>query len=139
MAVVSINSARNAKTGAKELCTRNEAGLQTNFSVMQAVRSFCGLNRQKPLDEIRMAVGKRRASDRMIQYWLSNKYSISADDLAALLRSDAGFAILENIMGDAKPVWWLGFKRGVKRAELRRQQKLIQKALDEDEQGELNI
>lgn len=79
------------------------------------------------------------SSDRMCRYWLENKYRFSSDDLAALLRSNEGFQILEAVMGDAKPVWWAGFKRGVKRAELRRQQKLIQKALEEDEQGDLGI
>lgn len=82
---------------------------------------------------------KTGTSERMCRYWLSNKYNLGADDLVALLRTDEGFQILEAIMGDAKPVWWAGFKRGVKRAELRRQQKLIQKALDEDEQGDLGI
>lgn len=80
---------------------------------------------------------KTQRSERLCRYWLEEKYNLSANDLVALLRTDEGFQILEGVMGEAKPVWWLGFKRGVKRAELRRQQKMIQKALDEDEQGDL--
>lgn len=76
---------------------------------------------------------------RACEYWMERKSGMSAESLALLLRTDEGFQILEAIIGDAKPVWWMAFKRGVKRAELRRQQKLIQKALDEDEQGELGI
>lgn len=117
-------------------CNGNEGGLQTNFSVMQAVRNFCSLKSKKPLDEIRAAT---RASDRMIQYWLSNKYSISADALADLLRTDAGFAILENIIGEARPAWWRDFRRSVKRAEVRRQQALLQKEIDRIDQGELEV
>lgn len=78
-------------------------------------------------------------SDRMCRYWLANKYKLSVDDLAALLRSEEGLEVLTAMMGNAKPVWWAGFKRGVKRAELRRQAKAIQKALDDDEQGEFGI
>lgn len=82
---------------------------------------------------------KTGASDRMCRYWLENKYSLSSDALASLLRSDEGFHILEAIIGESKPTWWRDFKRSVKRAELRRQQKAIQLALDEDEQGDLGL
>jgi hypothetical protein len=136
MPVVSITTAKNAKDGSESQLSKNEIRLQTNFSVMQAVLSFCKVKERKPLSEIRAAT---RASDRMIQYWLENKYSIATDDLANLLRSDAGFAILENIMGDAKPIWWRDFKRGIRRAELRRQQKALQEAIEENEQGDFGL
>lgn len=138
MSTMSTNATNNAKQGGESPLLKNEAGLQTNFSVMQALRSFCKIKSLSPLNEIRAAI-KSRASDRMIQYWLSNKYSISVDDLAALIRSDAGFAILENIIGDAKPVWWLDFKRSVKRAEVRRQQASLKKQIEELDQGEFEV
>lgn len=75
----------------------------------------------------------------MCRYWLKEKYKLSADDLAALLRSDEGFEYLNAIMGDAKPVWWRSFRRGVRRAELRRQQIALQKAIEENEQAELDL
>jgi hypothetical protein len=68
-----------------------------------------------------------RASDRMIQYWIANKYSLAAADLAALLRTEAGFAILENIMGDAKPSWWKRFRNSVSRSILRAELKALAK------------
>ncbi|MCA6108155.1 hypothetical protein [Bradyrhizobium cenepequi] len=74
---------------------------------------------------------KTGASDRMCRYWLENKYSLSSDALACLLRSDEGFQFLEAIMGDATPLWWIDFKRSVKRAELRRQQEELAKAIEE--------
>lgn len=82
---------------------------------------------------------KTGASDRLCRYWLANKYNLSADDLAALLRSDEGFQILEAIIGDAKPVWWRAFKRAVRRAELRRQQAALAKAIEDNEQGEMDV
>lgn len=136
MPVVSITAAKNAKDRHESQLSKNESRLQTNFSVMQAMLGFCRSKQLKPLSEIRLAT---RASDRMIQYWLENKYSISTDDLANLLRSDAGFAILENIIGDSKPLWWRDFKRSVRRAELRRQQKALQQAIEENEQGDLGL
>lgn len=125
-----LSAVGSSNSGTASSCSKNEAGLQTNFSVMQAVRSFCGLEK-KPLDEIRAATRDVRASDRMIQYWLSNKYSISAHGLAALLRSDAGFAILENIMGDAKPVWWRRFKKSVALSTLRAEQAAQRKRIEQ--------
>lgn len=82
---------------------------------------------------------KTGSSDRLCRYWLANKYNLSADDLAALLRTDEGFQILEAIIGEAKPVWWQSFKRGVRRSELRRQQAALAKAIEENEQGELSL
>lgn len=82
---------------------------------------------------------KTGASDRMCRYWLENKYSLSADHLASLLRSDEGFKILEAIISESKPVWWRDFRRTVKRAELRRQQADLQKAIEDNEQGDLGL
>jgi hypothetical protein len=133
MTVVSITTSKSANLQAASSCSKNEAGLQVNFSVMRAVRAFWPKKYKDALSS------HTRASDRMIQYWLANKYSISASDLAHLIRSDAGFLILENLMGEAKPAWWQGFKRGVRRSELRRQQKALQEAIEENEQGDFGL
>lgn len=58
-------------------------------------------------------------SDRACRNWLADRCGISGDALAALLRSDDGFAFLEEIMGDARPEWWGRFKRAELRAVLR--------------------
>jgi hypothetical protein len=101
---------------------------------MRAVRAFWPT--PKHVKELRFHT---RASDRMIQYWLANKYALSATDLANLLRSDAGFAVLESLMGEAKPAWWSGFKRSVKRADLRKRQAQLAKELEAIEQKELDL
>lgn len=133
MATASQSAFGKANRPLASPCSRNEVGLQTNSLVMRAVQAFWPL---KCKDNLRFHT---RASDRMIQYWLANKYSISAADLANLLRSEAGFQVLENIMGDARPTWWAGFKRGVKRSELRRRQAQIAKEIEENEQSELDL
>jgi hypothetical protein len=59
------------------------------------------------------------ASPRMARYWLAERYDLSADHLAALLRSDDGLKFLEAVMGDARPAWWSRFKRQTDLANLR--------------------
>lgn len=73
-------------------------------------------------------------SERMARYQLSNRYGISAPALVALLRSEHGLRILEEIMGDEKPRWWRRFRQQVDlsntRAVLAQHQKKLQ-ALEE--------
>ncbi len=106
-------------------CSRTEAGLQTNSLVMRAVHAFWPT---KTMLELKEATG---ASERMIQYWIANRYSLSASDLAGLLRTEAGFAILNNIMGPAKPAWWKRFKKSVALSTLRAEQAAQRKRLEQ--------
>lgn len=59
------------------------------------------------------------ATDRTARNWLSLKREISADALAALLRTEDGLQILEAVMGDARPAWWRRVKRASQLATLR--------------------
>lgn len=106
-------------------CSRNEAGLQTNSLVMRAVHAIWPT---KTMLELRAATG---ASERMIQYWLANKYSLSAADLAKLLRTDAGLAILENLMAGARPAWWRRFKRSARLSALRAAQEQQRREIEQ--------
>jgi hypothetical protein len=133
MGAVSITTAKTPSGGTARSFRNQEGPLPTNSIVMRVAQ------RLWPTKTDQALAHKTGTSDRMCRYWLANKYKLSADDLAALLRSDEGFQILEAIIGEARPVWWRSFKRSVRRAELRRQQAAIQKALDEDEQGDLGI
>ena len=92
---------------------------------MRAVHAFWP---NKTSLELRVATG---ASERMIRYWIENKYSLSAGDLAGLLRTEAGFAVLENIMGAAKPTWWKRFKKSVALSMLRAEQAAQRKRLEQ--------
>jgi hypothetical protein len=59
---------------------------------------------------------------RACEYWLSRKTQMSADALAALLRSDAGLEVLEAIIGDARPAWWKDFAKTIELSRLRKAQ-----------------
>lgn len=125
MAKPYLSAVENANSDPASSCSRNEARLQTNSAVMRAVQAFWP---SKTALELKEATA---ASDRMIQYWLANRYSLSADDLAALLRTEAGFAVLESIMGSAKPTWWKRFRASVQRAITRAEIKALNKRLDQ--------
>jgi hypothetical protein len=92
---------------------------------MRVVRAFWP---SKTAIELRIATG---ASERMIQYWLANKYSLSAADLAKLLRTDAGLAILENLMAGARPAWWRRFKRSARLSALRAAQEQQRREIEQ--------
>jgi hypothetical protein len=136
MTVISLNAAKKSNRSPSNLSSDQEGvlpGISATALVMRAAQTLWPT---KP--DIALA-DKTGRSDRLCRYWLESKYRLSSDDLVALLRTDEGFHILEAVMGDAKPLWWRDFKRSVKRAELRREQKRIQMALDADEQTELGI
>jgi len=67
----------------------------------------------------------------MAQYWLAERYELSADHLAALLRSDDGLKFLEAIMGDARPIWWRRFRHQIRLATARADLVRVQRELEE--------
>lgn len=91
---------------------------------------------RKTAAELSMRTGTQM---RGCEYWLARRSGMSAESLAALLRSDEGLQILEAIIGDARPVWWRAFKRSIRRSELRRQQTELAKAIEANEQAELDL
>ncbi|SRR5581483_7677631 len=77
-------------------------------------------------------------SIRAAEYWLARRSNLSADALAALLRSDAGLDVLSAAIGEARPAWWRSFKRTMQIAELRRrqeQQRRLLERLEEEAAG----
>lgn len=69
-------------------------------------------------------------SVRAAEYWLARRGNISADALAALLRSDAGLHVLEALIGTDRPVWWLAFKRTHELSALRRAQEQQKRVIE---------
>lgn len=74
------------------------------------------------------------ATTRTCEYWLAGRCGLSADALAALLRSDVGLDILGHIMGNARPAWWAAFKRRVRVEQLSERQAALRRDLDQLEQ-----
>lgn len=68
---------------------------------------------------------------RAAENWLSEATGMSAEALAGLLRSDAGLAVLEQVMGAADPAWWADIRRHARLVELERRQQEHRRMLDE--------
>ena len=60
-------------------------------------------------------------SERAAKLWLEGRTEPGADALVNLLRSDAGFELLQSIMEGSGTRWWREFERGVQIAELEQQ------------------
>ncbi|WP_248312135.1 hypothetical protein [Bosea sp. BK604] len=60
---------------------------------------------------------------------------MSADALAELLRSDAGFEILQAIVGEARPSWWPAFAGEVKAAGIERRLEAIRAEIEDAKRG----
>jgi hypothetical protein len=104
-----------ASLGAARSCSETGKPLPLISAVMRLARTLWP---SKTALELASRTG---ASERMCRYWMSERFDISAEHLAELLRSDAGLAVLEALMGEARPDWWRGFKRQVSLAAARRE------------------
>lgn len=74
---------------------------------------------------------RARVTDRAAENWLAENTGMSAEAVCGLLRSDAGLAVLEQIMGEAKPDWWADVRRFVKLAQLEKLQAMTEALNDE--------
>lgn len=55
---------------------------------------------------------------RAAELWMEGRNDISAEALVNLLRTDAGFEVLTELMQGAPSKWWSDFERGVRIADL---------------------
>lgn len=111
-------------------CTKTGKGLHP-ISAFAPI--FRALWPRKTCAELQARTG---ISERMAKYLLSERYSLSADHLTHLLRSDDGLRVLEALMTDKPPAWWRDFKRQVRRTTLRRQIRELQNKFDEEDQAD---
>jgi hypothetical protein len=72
-----------------------------------------------------------KVSERAVQFWISRQTGLSLENVIALLRTDAGFDILEAIMGDSKAEWWQTTKVAHGLRQSRRAIAAQQKRIDE--------
>jgi hypothetical protein len=71
-------------------------------------------------------------SERAVQFWLAGETRMTLEHVAALLKTNEGFAILKAVMGDCKAEWWIDTmmaaelreSRTIRRAEARRTARL---------------
>ena len=58
---------------------------------------------------------------RAAELWLEGRTEPGAEALVQLLRSDAGFELLQNLMEGSGTRWWREFEQGVQIAQLEQQ------------------
>jgi hypothetical protein len=80
-------------------------------------------------------------SERAVKYWLAGVTRMSIEHVVALLRTEAGYDILEAVMGDSQEEWWLTTKvaHGLRqsRRAIRAQQKRINELRAQQDQIDL--
>ncbi|NHT75903.1 hypothetical protein G8E10_09445 [Rhizobiaceae bacterium CRRU44] len=74
-------------------------------------------------------------SKRAAELWLEGRTEPGADALVNLLRSDAGFLLLQQLMQGSGTRWWKDFQRGVHIADLEQKQEVLRLQLEEIKGG----
>lgn len=104
----------------------------TRRKVLRAVdavtRASRRLWRSKAAAELAYRAG---SSTRSAENWLAGAASPSADYLAELIRSDAGFDVLDELMTGAQAQWWCAVRVRVCLAELDRRSCETRRSLEE--------
>ena len=73
-----------------------------------------------PQDRTKNYMRLTGAAQRTAKRRLSGKHPPDYAEIAAILRSEYGFHLLQHIMGDARPKWFSGIERARSIGELRR-------------------
>jgi hypothetical protein len=118
MAVVSITAAKNAKSGGEKYCTKSAISFAA-FDKMISV-----IKRAWPRKTAAHVAHLTGTSERTVQFWLAGQTRMSIDATVALLRTDAGFEILDAVLGDCRAEWWLVTKAA---QDVRRSRKAIKR------------
>lgn len=109
----------------------SEGGFGNRRSGIRYVDAVCGLARRLwPSKTAANLAGRAQISMRAAELWLEGRTEPGADALVNLLRSDAGFELLQEIMAGSGTRWWKEFRRGVHIAELEAKQEFLRKQLD---------
>lgn len=101
MSVVSITTAKKAKNAGEASFATNE----DRFAIFKKIISV--INATWPKKTPAHVAHLTGVSERAVQFWLAGTTRMSLDHVAALMRTDAGYEILEAIMGDCKAEWWI--------------------------------
>lgn len=100
--VVSITSAKNAKTGGELGCPQSAAGFTHLKRIALVLKAFWP---GKTAAKVSYLAG---VSERSVKFWLAGETRMSLENVIALLRTEAGYEILEAVLGkDCKVEWWL--------------------------------
>lgn len=114
MAVLSITTGKNAKQGDAPSFTKCETSFPGFDKIINAIKVAWP---SKTAAHVAHLTG---TSERAVKFWLAGETRMSADAIAALLRTHDGYLILAAIMGDANPPWWVAMQLAYKIRKSRR-------------------
>lgn len=96
-------------------------------SISPALEAFARIYPQQTAVELAL---RTKADIRHCERCLSGKRELGPVFQARLLQSDVGREILIALMGDAKPKWWVGFRRHLDLAQLVKAQAQTQASIE---------
>lgn len=99
-----------------------DSGFSKRGKRIPPVEAVCAMARRLWPSKTAINLASRaEISERAAKLWLEGRTEPGADALVNLLRSDAGFELLQSIMEGSGTRWWREFERGVQIAELETQ------------------
>ena len=113
-----------------------DSGFTKRGSRIPPVEAVCTLARRLWPSKTAINLASRaEISERAAKLWLEGRTEPGADALVNLLRSDAGFVLLQTLMQGSGTKWWAEFERGVHIAELEQKQEFLRQQLDAIKKG----
>lgn len=101
MGTFSTTTSKNAKSVGEAVFAKPKSGSDFCGQIVEIIKRAWP---RKTAAHVAYVAG---VSERSVQFWLAGETRMSLDNVAALLKTDAGYDILAAIMGDAKPAWWV--------------------------------
>ena len=101
MATSSARTANSANRVGVVQFPRSEVGFTHLKQISRVLRAFWPV---KTAANVAYLAG---VSERSVKFWLAGETRMSLEHVIALLKTDAGFEILEAVLGDTKVEWWM--------------------------------
>lgn len=102
MTSLSITTGKNAKTGGEPGCPRSAADFTRLKRISAILKAYWPT---KTASKVAYITG---VSERCVKFWLAGETRMSLENVAALLKTEAGYDLLEAVLGsDCKAEWWL--------------------------------
>jgi hypothetical protein len=108
-----------------------DSGFSKRGKRIPPVEAVCAMARRLWPSKTAINLASRaEISERAAKLWLEGRTEPGADALVNLLRSDAGFELLQSIMIGSGTRWWKEFERGVLIAELENKHEFLRSQLE---------
>lgn len=102
MSVVSITTAKTSKEAGEKFCTKSAVSFRAFENLVRVIRAAW------PKKTAACVAHLTGTNERTVQFWLAGNTRMSFDAVVALLRTEAGYEILDAVMGDdCRAEWWL--------------------------------